>query len=92
MLITDTGPATQDKSVKMPLHFYLLSGVSTRRKCGYKSKSGLLSQAVREQSSCKACFLVTAKEEQKYFLSSEKEIGTCSTKASFVRWKVKLKN
>lgn len=35
LLITDLGPATYKKSGKMSLHFYfyLLSGVSTRRKC-----------------------------------------------------------
>lgn len=75
MLITDSGPATQDKSVKMPLHFYLLSGVSTRRKCGYKSKSGLLSQAVREQSSCKARFLVTAKKNKNTSCLQKKKLG-----------------
>lgn len=42
MPITDLGPATQDKSVKMPLHFYfyLLNGVSMRRKRGYKKPVG----------------------------------------------------
>lgn len=67
----------------MPLHFYfyLWAGSVQEENAAKKSKSGLLSQAVREHSSCKACFLVTAKEEQKYFLSLEKEIGTCYTKA-----------
>lgn len=96
ILLSDLGLATQDQAVKVQrrLHFYVLSRVRTTRKRGEKSKSGLLSQAVCEQSSCEACFLVTAKakEEQKYFLSlEEEEIRTCCRKASFVRWKVKLK-